>query len=178
MFVWSSLHHQIQYRFATQWELFLLAIAVFFTILKSFVIPLDLIVYSEITSKFIERSHGQGTSSPTHLLQLFDGGRILWVFIHLIYIHSFNCLFDIGQMLLAKKISSKFSMIRWRTHRRKFLLWFSRLWRASFRLICSTTRRWNKSRESVRGCSNLWFNRTLDGMICQKERISLHTFQS
>lgn len=82
----ETLPRTIQFRFATKWEIFLMVLGVFFTLLNSSVQPLMTIAYAEFTSKFIERTNGLGNSSPTILLQYFGGGVVLWVFTY-----PFNC---------------------------------------------------------------------------------------
>lgn len=70
-------HINFQFRFATSFEYFLIFLGVVFTILKSFGMPLMIIVYGEFTTLLVDRTYQNGTSSNTALLQLFGGGRVL-----------------------------------------------------------------------------------------------------
>ncbi|XP_037037808.1 multidrug resistance protein homolog 65 isoform X3 [Bradysia coprophila] len=65
------------YRFATPLEFFLIFLGIVFTTLKSFGMPLMIIVYGEFTTLLVDRTYENGTSSNTTLLQLFGGGRVL-----------------------------------------------------------------------------------------------------
>lgn len=71
--------HTFQYRFATKWEIFVIFIGIIFTCLKSFAMPILIVIYGEFTTLLVERTLGIGTSSKTYFLPLFGGGNILYV---------------------------------------------------------------------------------------------------
>lgn len=55
----------------------LIVIGILCTIVKAFGMPTFYIVFGEFTTLLVERTLGYGTSSPTIVLHLFGGGRIL-----------------------------------------------------------------------------------------------------
>lgn len=65
------------YRFATRFELFLLALGIVFTVLKACGMPLMIVVYGEFTTLLIDRAYRVGTSSSTVFLSAFGGGQVL-----------------------------------------------------------------------------------------------------
>lgn len=67
----------MQYRYASRWDLFVIFLGCVCTLMKSLTLPWVVIVYGEFTSLMVERSIG--SSSPTILMKLFGGGRILLV---------------------------------------------------------------------------------------------------
>lgn len=71
--------HSMQYRYASRWDLFVIILGVFCTLMKAFAVPWIIIVYGEFTSLLVERTYGIGTSSPTLMLKWFGGGRVLYV---------------------------------------------------------------------------------------------------
>lgn len=65
------------YRFATRFELILLALGIAFTVLKACGMPLMIIVYGEFTTLLVDRAYRIGTSSNTVFLTAFGGGQVL-----------------------------------------------------------------------------------------------------
>lgn len=68
---------KFQYRYASCLEIILMFSAIIFGLLTGLCIPLGTIIYGEFTTLLIDRSVQNGTSTPTVILQLFGGGRIL-----------------------------------------------------------------------------------------------------
>lgn len=48
-----------------------------FTVIKSFAMPMMIIIYGEFTTLLVDRTYREGTSSPTAFLWWFGGGKIL-----------------------------------------------------------------------------------------------------
>lgn len=65
------------YRYSTIGERFLIFLGVIFATLGSLGVPYAVVIYGEFTSLLIDRTTGIGTSSPTFILSIFGGGRIL-----------------------------------------------------------------------------------------------------
>lgn len=68
---------QLQFRFANKWDYLMVASGLFFTIIKSFGLPLLIITYGELSTLLVDRTYRIGTTSSTNLLPLFGGGNIL-----------------------------------------------------------------------------------------------------
>ncbi|XP_062131687.1 multidrug resistance protein homolog 49 [Drosophila sulfurigaster albostrigata] len=65
------------FRYSTCGERFLLALSMIVATLASIFIPYFILIYGEFTSLLIDRTVGEGTSSPTFILALFGGGQRL-----------------------------------------------------------------------------------------------------
>lgn len=63
------------FRYAGAKDYVLLTIAVLAAVARALCFPLIIVIYSEIVAMFIDRN--LGTTSVTHFLPLFGGGRIL-----------------------------------------------------------------------------------------------------
>lgn len=63
------------YSYASLRDCVLLILAILAALLRSLVFPIVILVYGELIAMFIDRS--LGTSSVTHFLPIFDGGKIL-----------------------------------------------------------------------------------------------------
>lgn len=75
----SVLLENIQYRYATTWDIILMFIGTACTFVKALGTPGLIIVYGEFTTLLVDRTLGYGTSSKTILLSIFGGGKILYV---------------------------------------------------------------------------------------------------
>lgn len=69
----------LQFRYATLFEKFLSLLGLLFATIGAFGIPFNVIVYGEFTTLLVDRSEAmqEGTSTPTLLINLFGGGKIL-----------------------------------------------------------------------------------------------------
>lgn len=65
------------FRYSTCGERFLLGLSIIVATLASVFIPYFILIYGEYTSLLIDRTVGEGTSSPTFFLALFGGGQRL-----------------------------------------------------------------------------------------------------
>ncbi|KAH8297255.1 hypothetical protein KR044_008793 [Drosophila immigrans] len=65
------------FRYSTCGERFLLALSMIVATLASVFIPYFIVIYGEFTSLLIDRTVGEGSSSPTFILALFGGGQRL-----------------------------------------------------------------------------------------------------
>lgn len=73
----TSISYFALFRYAHKWDYVLIALGIAFTIVKSFCMPLFLIAYGEQTTMLVDRTYRIGTTSRTHILPVFGGGRIL-----------------------------------------------------------------------------------------------------
>lgn len=76
-------YHKL-YRFAKTSELLLVFLGIITSILSALAIPLTIVLYGEFTTILIDRVKEVESSTPTLILSLFGGGRILYA--SLIYI--------------------------------------------------------------------------------------------
>lgn len=67
------------FRYARGIDFLLLFGALTAAMLHALVFPIAIVVYSELVAMFIDRSLGFGTSSTTHALPIFGGGKQLYV---------------------------------------------------------------------------------------------------
>ncbi|XP_032292618.1 multidrug resistance protein homolog 49 [Drosophila virilis] len=65
------------FRYSTRLERFLLLLSIIVATIASVFIPYFILIYGEFTSLLIDRTVGEGTSSPTFILALFGGGKRL-----------------------------------------------------------------------------------------------------
>ncbi|XP_033149531.1 LOW QUALITY PROTEIN: multidrug resistance protein homolog 65 [Drosophila busckii] len=65
------------FRFSTYWELFWLFVGFIMCCIKALTLPAVVIIYSEFTAMLVDRAMQIGTSSTTHALPIFGGGKIL-----------------------------------------------------------------------------------------------------
>lgn len=73
-----SNHVPMQFRYATPCELLMTAFGLVFGTIASFGIPWNVVTYGEFTTMLVDRTVGGNVSStPTYLLDLFGGGKIL-----------------------------------------------------------------------------------------------------
>lgn len=63
------------FRYAKGWDWFLITLALLASLVRSLAFPIVIVIYSEMTAMFIDRH--LGTSTITHFLPLFGGGKIL-----------------------------------------------------------------------------------------------------
>lgn len=66
-----------QYRFVTKFDVVLIIAAIFLTIVRAIVLPINTIVFSDVLSVLVDRVYGHGISTKTILLHYFGGGRFL-----------------------------------------------------------------------------------------------------
>lgn len=66
-----------QFRYSTCAERFLLVFSMIVATIASAFIPYFILIYGEFTSLLIDRTVGEGTSSPAYFLALFGGGQRL-----------------------------------------------------------------------------------------------------
>ncbi|XP_055916390.1 multidrug resistance protein homolog 49 [Eupeodes corollae] len=65
------------FRYSTIGERFFIVLGVILASLGSVGIPYSVVIYGEFTSLLIDRTTGLGTSSPTFILNIFGGGKVL-----------------------------------------------------------------------------------------------------
>ncbi|XP_055855395.1 multidrug resistance protein homolog 49 [Episyrphus balteatus] len=65
------------YRYSTIGERLLMMFGVVLAALGSIGVPYSVVIYGEFTSLLIDRTTGFGTSSPTFILNIFGGGKVL-----------------------------------------------------------------------------------------------------
>ncbi|XP_030388573.1 multidrug resistance protein homolog 49 isoform X2 [Scaptodrosophila lebanonensis] len=65
------------YRYSTGGERLLIILAVILATIAAVFIPYSVVIYGEFSSLLIDRTGGVGTSSPTFILALFGGGKVL-----------------------------------------------------------------------------------------------------
>lgn len=65
------------YRYSTIGERLLIFFGVILASLGSIGVPYSVVIYGEFTSLLIDRTTGIGTSSPTFILNIFGGGKVL-----------------------------------------------------------------------------------------------------
>lgn len=63
------------FRYANAFDWCLLVLAFLGSVIRSLAFPIVIVIYSEMTAMFIDRH--LGTSTITHFLPLFGGGKIL-----------------------------------------------------------------------------------------------------
>lgn len=64
--------------------------------IKACAFPFQVLVYGELTTLFVDRTYGIGTSTPTLILKWFGGGKILYELFPtvVIYFHKLSLLND------------------------------------------------------------------------------------